>query len=76
MFDFSLPRYPIGSEQRQEASRSEMRSAMHMMIGEAIKSGWLEGELTMALADVAEEHVISLAERKAPNLYLVPAVHR
>jgi hypothetical protein len=41
-----------------------MEAAMHNIISAAVKLGWLESEVTMALADAAEDHVIALALAK------------
>ena len=71
MLELNAPKFPLGTDDREESGRSLMRAAMHHIIKDAIRLGWLECELTMALADVAEEHVITLAQRRAPSLYLV-----
>ena len=71
MFEFNAPKFPVGTDERDVACRREMMDAMHGIIQNAIQRGWLESELAMALADVAEDHVMALAERKPPRLYVV-----
>ena len=73
MREFQMPKHAVGTDERQEECRAEMRSAMHHIVKKAIQCGWLECELVMALADVAEDRTMVLAaDRPAPVLHLVP----
>jgi hypothetical protein len=72
MVNLNAPKFAIGTDKRELACRSEMKSAMHSIITEAVQRGWLECEVTMALADVSEDHTMELANaRGAPSLRLV-----
>jgi hypothetical protein len=72
MVNLNAPEFAIGTDKRELACRSEMKSAMNIIITEAIRRGWLECEITMALADVAEDHTMELANAgRAPLLRLV-----
>lgn len=51
--------------ERRFRCKFAVEAAMHKLIRELINGGWQENEVTMALADAAEDHVLRLSARLA-----------
>jgi hypothetical protein len=60
------------STERLSHCKFAVEAAMHELIRELTRSGWQESEVTLILADTAEDQVLRLAARMArPQLKLV-----
>lgn len=63
MVEIRSPKFSIGTDQRELMCRSEMKAIMTCIIRDAVKRGWFESEVTMCLADVAEDHILELVQK-------------
>lgn len=67
MGEILAPDFKANVLERQLNCRSAIETAMFKLIAAAKKLGWSEIEITMALADAAEDHVIALAQEARSN---------
>lgn len=63
MTNIRSPKYAAGHPNRPHDCEEVMELAFQDLINSAVASGWREAEVAIAIADLAEEHVIALARK-------------
>lgn len=61
MSEFQTPQYPVDDPGRSPECMDVMSAAFDALVRRALDAGWREAEIALALADIADDYVLSVA---------------
>lgn len=65
MNEIRPPHYGIYDDSRGFQRRAVFRRELQRLIETAVSAGWLEDEIALEVADLADEYVMKLAQKKS-----------